>query len=103
MNAPSLNSLRNGLADNEQSDERMDQIRELLVGDMVRESQTRLNALEGRVNELERAVSQQLDAIHARIEALSGEVGGQQRAAFDELANSVRELGDRISRIPRSS
>ncbi len=102
MTATSLNSLRNGLAGGEHGDEKMDQIRELLVGDLVRENQLRLNAFETRIGELEKAVSQQLDALHARLEALSGEVGGQQRAAFDELASSVKELGDRIGRIPRS-
>ncbi|MGH1418520.1 MAG: hypothetical protein ACRBCJ_06650 [Hyphomicrobiaceae bacterium] len=102
MTATSLNSIRTGLTDSDQGDEKMDQIRELLIGDLVRDNQQRLNAFEARINDLETGVSQQLDALHARIEALSGEVGGHHRAAFDELANSVRELGDRIGRIPRS-
>ena len=102
MSGTTLNSLRSGLADGEQGDERMEQIRELLVGDLLRQNQLRLDAVESRLNEMESEIGKQLDALYARIEALAGEVSGHQRVAFDELANSVLELSERISKIPRS-
>lgn len=102
MTATSLNSLRTGFAAHDPSDEKMDQIRDLLVGDHVRQTEARLNALETRVSEMERAIGQQLDALNARVEALKGEVGGNHRRAFDDLAKGIKDLSEHIGRIPRS-
>lgn len=79
----------------------MDQIRDLLIGDIVRQTDRRLAALETRLNDLETSLGSRLTALHARLEALAGEVGAEHRTAFDELAKSVLDLGERIRKISR--
>lgn len=100
MNAPSLSEIRSA-ANRELTDEKMDQVRELLVGDAVRRIEARLVFLEGRLNDVELGVGRQLDALEARIEALAGASEGDRRATFEALAHSVAELGDQIRRISR--
>ena len=100
MNAPSLSEIRN-VAGRELTDEKMDQVREILVGDSVRRMEARLTFLESRVNEFEVSIGRQLDALEARIEALAGASEGERRSAFEALANSVAGLGEQIRRISR--
>lgn len=99
MNATSLSELRGPGRD--LPDEKMDQIRELLVGDAVRRVEARLAMMEARVNDLEVGISRQLDALEARIEAFAGTAEGERRSTFEALARSVSELGDQIRRISR--
>jgi polyhydroxyalkanoate synthesis regulator phasin len=73
------------------TDAQMDQIRELLVGDIMRRADARVEALEARVRELE-----------ARLEALGAEQTAGRRSAFDELSRSVTELGERIRQLGQS-
>ncbi len=73
------------------TDAQMEQIRELLVGDIVRRADARVEALEARVRELE-----------ARLEALGAEQTAGRRSAFDELYRSVAELGERIRHLAQS-
>lgn len=107
MNATSLELLRNGLSPREPQstrepqDEKMDQIRELLVGDILRQTDVRLSNLEARLKDFETIVGSRLAAVNARLEALAGEVGAEHRASFDDLAKSVIELGERIRKIAR--
>ena len=101
MNSTSLDQLRAGGPGHQPHDEKMDQIRELLLGDLIRATEIRLADLEGRLKQVETAVGQQLDAIGARLEALSAEIGAGQRPAFDELARSIVELGERVQRIAK--
>ena len=70
------------------ADAQMEQIRELLVGDLQRRADARLEALEARVRDLE-----------ARLEALSTEQTASRRSAFEELAKGVAELGERIRNL----
>jgi hypothetical protein len=70
------------------ADAQMEQIRELLVGDVQRRADARLEALEARVRDLE-----------ARLEALSTEQTASRRSAFEELARGVAELGERIKNL----
>lgn len=100
MNAPSLSDIRNA-AGRELTDEKMDQVRELLVGDAVRRLEARLVFLESRINDIEVGVGRQLDALEARIEALAGSAEGERRATFEALARSVGELSEQIKRISR--
>lgn len=79
----------------------MDQIRDLLVGDIIRQAELRMAEMERRLDEMETAIGSRLSALHARLEALSGEVSADRRSAFDELARSVLELGQQIHRISR--
>lgn len=103
MTATSLNGLRNGASNNDhQPDERMDQVRELLMGDYVRHFDTKVMALEARIRELEEDLRRRVEALDLRLEALSGEVRGERRAAFDELARSIDDLGSRIKRIAKA-
>jgi len=95
MNATSLEELRAGLA-SELRDDKMEQVRELLFGDQVRELQARIAALEQKQQEFQISVSRQFDAIAARIEALAGETDAERRSAFEELSRSVLDLGERI-------
>ncbi len=93
MNAPSLSEIRSAVG-RELSDEKMDQVRELLVGDAVRR-------LEARITDVEVGIGRQLDALEARIEALAGASEGDRRATFEALAHSVGELSEQIRRISR--
>jgi hypothetical protein len=106
MNATSLEELRAGQAP-ELRDDRMEQVRELLFGDQVRELHARIAALEQKQvdlattaeqqhREYQISVSRQFDAIAARIEALAGETDAERRSAFEELSRSVLDLGERI-------
>jgi hypothetical protein len=101
MNAPSLNELRNALPARDLADEKMTQVRELLIGDFVRTSEVRMMALETRMRDLEAGMGQSLAALHQRIEAMAADHSLDRRAAFDELAKSVLDLGDRIRSISR--
>jgi hypothetical protein len=83
-------------------DERkMDQIRELIYGEAKREQEARIATLEMRVRELEVGLIRRLDALQARLDAMSGEITSERRTQFDELARSILDLGERVRRIPR--
>ncbi len=95
----------------------MEQFRELLFGDQVREVDAGLRRtsraqrdlreppsrssgssrrLSSRSSKIFRSVARQFDAIVARIEALAGETDAERRSAFEELSRSVLDLGERI-------
>ena len=101
MTAPPFNSLRNQQNFPDSNDERMEKVRELLLGDHIRANEARLAALEAKLRDVETVITQRIDVIHVRLEALAGEVHGDQRAAFDELAKSISDLGERIRRISK--
>lgn len=101
MTATSLEALREGDPTRKVSDEKMDQVRELLLGDDLRRTEIRLQQLESRLNSLETDIARRMDALQARLEALSGEVAGERRAAFDELAKGMADLSQRIKSISR--
>lgn len=100
MNAPSLNEIR-GAVTRDVTDEKMDQVREILIGDALRRMEARVAFLETRFNDIEVSVARQLDALEARIDTLGGSADGQRREAFDALASSVASLSDQIRRIAR--
>ena len=101
MNAPSITDLRNPAA-RELADEKMDQVRELLIGDTIRRLETRITHLEARLTESELGVVRQLDALEARIQELVGTAEGDRRAAFEALARSIGDLGEQVKRISRA-
>ncbi|MBU1212873.1 MAG: hypothetical protein KJ587_16610 [Alphaproteobacteria bacterium] len=101
MTATSLEALRVGEPSRRIADEKMDQVRELLLGEDLRRTDVRLEAIESRLRALETDVARRIDAMQARLEALSGEVSGERRAAFDELAKGILDLGQRIKTISR--
>lgn len=97
MNVPPFNEIRAG----EFADERMEQVRELLFGDSVRVLEARIRLLETRIEEVDGVIGRKLDAIEARIQALSGSAETDRRASFEALARSIAELGEQVRRISR--
>jgi len=81
------------------TDAQMDQIRELLLGDILRRADARVEALEARVRELEGDIGHRIETLAARIETLGTEQTTGRRSAFDELSRSVAELGERIRHL----
>lgn len=100
MNAPSLNEIR-GAMSRDVTDEKMDQVREILIGDALRRMEARVAFLESRLAEIEVSIARQLDALEARIETLGGASEDNRRDAFDALASSVASLSEQIRRISR--
>jgi uncharacterized coiled-coil protein SlyX len=105
MNAPIRTELwpdpRPGHVSPDATDEKMQQIRELLFGDARRAYDARIALLEARIRELEMTLHRRLDTIQARLETLANETTVNRRATFEELARGVQDLGDRIRQIPR--
>lgn len=90
---------RDGALDSDEN--KMDQIRELLHGEMKRQHEARIATLELRIRELEMGLFRRLDALQARLDAMSGELTSERRTHFEELAHSIMDLGERVKRITR--
>ena len=101
MTATSLDALRTGAPARKIADEKMEQVRELLLGEDLRRTDERLLALETHLQNLQTDVYHRLDAMQARLDALSAEVAGNQRAAFDELSKGIADLGQRVKNLSR--
>lgn len=100
MKTSSIPGLANGQgAPRPISDEKMEQVRELLFGEFEKQTEQRVTALEARVRELEVGLHRQLDAMQARVEALAGEIDASQRTAHDEIASGLQELAERVRRV----
>jgi hypothetical protein len=78
------------------TDVEMEQIRELLVGEILRRSDARIDKLEARLKDLEGEITRGLDALSARIGSVGAETAAEQQAAFEKLSQGVVELGERI-------
>ncbi|OYW56262.1 MAG: hypothetical protein B7Y80_07760 [Hyphomicrobium sp. 32-62-53] len=100
MNIPP-NDLKPALQSRDGAEDRMEQIRELLVGEHLRIQEARLAAVESRLRDLEGLVFRRVDALTARIEALAADTGSDRRAAFDELSRMVLDLSENIHRLSR--
>ncbi len=107
MNATSYAEFRNAIAPGThnsannpatQNDEKMDQVRELLFGEYQRQTEARMAMLEARIRELELALQRRLDGIEQRVDQAAGKVDAEHRAAFDELARGITDLGERVRR-----
>jgi DNA anti-recombination protein RmuC len=79
-----------------QNDDKMGQIRELVLGEYRRQCDARLALLEARLRETELSLQRRLDEMQLRIEQLSDASEANQRAAFEELARGIAELSDRV-------
>lgn len=77
----------------------MEQIRELLHGELKRAHEGRIAALETRIRELETGIFNQLDALHARVESLSADMLNVRREQLDELARGFVDMGERVRRL----
>jgi hypothetical protein len=101
MDSSTFPAQGNGASAGEAADDKMEQVRELLYGDYQRRYDGEIAKLEARVNALETNIERRLDALQARLEALSGELTGDRRTSFDELARGLAELGNRMQRIAK--
>lgn len=99
MNAPSFDDLRANHRD--LTDEKMEQVRELLFGDAIRILETRLRQLEARLGDLEANVGRQVETIEARLQTLAGAAEADRSVAFEALARSILDLGEQVHRISR--
>jgi hypothetical protein len=100
MNAPSFNDLIS--ADGrDAADEKMQQVRELLFGDAIRIMETRIHALERRLNDFEVGLVRQLDALETRMQTFAGSAETDRQAAFEALARSIGDLSEQVRRIAR--
>lgn len=81
------------------SDEKMEQIRQLILGDHAAQTTEHLAALESRQALFEDLMLRRLDVISQRLDALSRDVMADRRAAFDELSRAMHELGNRVRGI----
>ena len=100
MSTAFFTELRNGANSRDSFDDnKMEQIRDLLYGEFKRDSDARIALIESRVRELETGLHRKLDAIQVQIEALSGTIQSDRKTSFDELSQSVLELGERIRAI----
>jgi hypothetical protein len=101
MNMTSPPDLWAGPAARAMTDEKMDQVRELLFGDYKRNADVQLAAMDARLRELEGVMTRRLADLEARLEALVSRTSEDKRGAFDELARGVGELSQRIRDIAR--
>jgi uncharacterized coiled-coil protein SlyX len=102
MTSSPYNDFRNGIVGHDLGDERMEQVRELLIGDSYRRTEARLQYLETRMNDVEVGITRQLDALEARIEALQTVVAAERRSTLDELSNGLEELGQKIRTLSKT-
>lgn len=81
------------------SDEKMDQVRELLFGDYQRQSEARLAMLEARIREFELSLLRRLEALEGRMDQVANRVEADQRATLEELGRGIADLGERVRRM----
>lgn len=96
----SLSDIRNGDPSRQLTDEKMEQVRELLFGDYERETEARVAILENRIRDLELSLHRRLDAMQARLDAISAELDVTHRQTLDEIGNGLQELATRIKSSP---
>ena len=77
----------------------MEQIRELLVGDILRRTTARAECSKRGSRSSRARSTRRFEALLVRIEALAGETHPDRRSAFDELSRGVAELGERIRHL----
>lgn len=99
MNATSFAEFRTAVNSAAAGDEKMNQVRELLFGEYQRQSEARMALMEARIRELELGFSRRLDALEMRVEQIAGKADAEQRAAFEELARGIADLGERVRRF----
>lgn len=100
MNAPPLNEFRS-VPTTDVTDEKMDQVRELLLGDTLRRLEHRIAHLEARLQAYDTGAARKIEAIEARVESIVALSDGDRRATFEALSQAVADLGEQIRRISR--
>lgn len=90
MNATMFAELRQATA-GAASDQKMDQVRDLLFGEFRRSCEARLDAFEARLAQVE-----------AKLSALAATTDQDRRGLIEDLAKAVGELSGRIGAISSS-
>ena len=103
MNANSLEPTRAAPTTRDERDDRMDQVRQLLVGDHLRDMDTRMQAIEQRLQDLDSSVARKLETVSNRIDALASQLDYDRRAAFSELSQGVLELSERLRAVSKGN
>lgn len=103
MNANSIEQLRAAAGSRDARDDRMEQVRQLLVGDHVREVDARMSSIEQRLHDLDNSVARKLDTIGERIDALASQLDYDRRAAFTELSQGVLQLSERLRAVAKGN
>ena len=89
--SPSLNGHLGGFDDDRvRSDDQLDQVRDLLFGELRHRWDARLSALETR-----------LETLESKFDALSHQLTDERRQEMASLAEGVDELGRHIRRLTR--
>ncbi len=96
MSATPFNDFQNGVSSRHLTDEKMEQVRELLFGDYERQAEARITVLESRIQNLELSLHGRLDALQARLDAISAEMEATQRQTLDQIGAGLQELGARL-------
>jgi archaellum component FlaC len=99
MNAGSFEQMRAQAAARDPRDDKMEQVRQLLVGDM----DSRVSALEQRLQDLDVLVARRLETISQRIDTLASQLDFDRRAAFAELSQGVLDLSERIRSVSKGN
>lgn len=89
------------VARRELTEDKMEQIRDLLYGEFKRDSDARLALLEAHVRELETGLHRKLDALGARLEQMQAEIRSGRNSDLDGISQGLSELGERIRRLSR--
>lgn len=103
MNANSLEPTRAAASTRDGRDDRMDQVRQLLVGDHQRDMDARMLAIEQRLHELDSSIARKLETVSRGIDALASQLDFDRRAAFSELSQGVLELSERIRAVSKGN
>ncbi len=101
MNATNLHELRDLSSNENAPDERMDEVRELLIGDHARDTEARIAALTQRIDALETTMTRQMEGFAARLESLANDADADRRAAFQELSQHVESLAESIRSLTK--
>ena len=96
----SLSDITNGDPSQQLTNEKMEQVCELVFGDYERETEASVEILENRILDLELSTHCRLNAMQARIDAISAELDVTHRQTQDEIGNGLRELATRIKSSP---
>lgn len=74
MSSSSLNEQKSRESSHRLTDERMEQVREILFGDRERQIEARIKVLEDRLERMELSLNSRLDALQARLDAVSAKM-----------------------------
>jgi hypothetical protein len=102
MDLTGISELRNGHAAQGFSDDRMEQVRELLFGEQRRQLEWQISTLESRLRDIEISLLRRIEELEARFDAMVQHDAQARSAAFDELSRGIGELSTRIRGIARS-